>query len=169
MKNKKVTYALLIAAFIIWGAVGWKIIVHFTGDDRNDADLYTPRIITGTDSSNIHFTLVADYRDPFLSSQRKVRPVRTNVQTEIKPTNTRRTTTGRSISRRARVRWPAIQYGGVIQNKKSSTRTVLVKINNYDYLMSEGMIIKDVKLLRIYEDSIQLVYKEETKGFPKIK
>jgi hypothetical protein len=168
MKNKKVTYGLLIAAVIIWGLIAWKIISHVRGDKTEEMSFFQASVNNDSDTTNIHFTLLADYRDPFLSGRKRSRPVTTAPPAEKKVNPARRTANSRTISRKARVRWPSIQYGGVIKNKNSNARTALVKINNKDYLMSEGITIEEIKLLKIYEDSVQLNYKEETKTYTKI-
>ena len=167
MKNKKLTYILIPAVIIIWGAIAFKIIGSLKKTDSGSNLSLQSAMNVKTDTSDIRFTLIADYRDPFLSVQKRT-PVVSNTTTIQQPKPTR-SIQRRSIARRSRVRWPAVEYGGVIRNKKSSSLTGLVKINNNDYLMSEGMIIEEIELLKIYEDSIQLKYNDETKGFPKIK
>ena len=58
-------------------------------------------------------------------------------------------------------------YGGVIENKESNSRLALINIQGSDYLMEEGDVFQEIKLLKIYGDSVKVGLRKEYKVIPK--
>lgn len=63
MKNKKVTYLLLVLSVVIWGVAGWKVYKAF--------NVQVEQPVIKQNAKNIKkdsITLLLNYRDPFLGS-----------------------------------------------------------------------------------------------------
>jgi hypothetical protein len=111
------------------------------------------------------FLIKADYRDPFLATLRRTTPVTVqNQATQVNRTQQqpviRRDNRNTRFNRR-RVRWPNIEFGGVIQNENSKEITALVKINDQNRLLFSGDIVEDITVVAIYNDSIIVSYQDE--------
>ena len=63
MKNKKVTYLLIVLTAVIWGTIGWKVYNAFKEDNVPIA-AKGERAMPQKESDPIR--LILDYRDPFL-------------------------------------------------------------------------------------------------------
>lgn len=174
MQNKKLKYVLLPLALILWGFIFYKIYSYVTNTPDNIQS--SGKNIKEQTINNVNdtFEIVADYRDPFLGNQYlfdrgdeeaqnynsieknskdiQKKEVKEEVKTVVKTAN-----------------WPKISYLGVIVNQKSSRKTVLIKVNNKEYMFRETDKIENVLLKTIYVDSVILSFNEEIKMIEKIK
>ena len=154
LKNKKITYLLIILVMLIWGLVFYKIYSKFGGSKRIVKSL--PKSVGSIESnqSDSIFTLVLNYPDPFLKagSQADNHPV-----------------TAANIPQKQAIVWPSIEYRGyvVLSNKKECTG--LLKIQNSDLLVKQGKEYFEVKIRSITKDSIFVVYKMQSRWLPIIK
>jgi hypothetical protein len=159
MKNKKLLYILIPAVGLIWGLVIYTILTSVRGSNElSEAGIIIPDI-SGTDTLMHSYELLANYRDPFL---RYSAVVRENKETTpaVKPGNVRnqRETASQQLRR---VIWPGIEYRGLILSE--GRNVALLRINNSNVIMSEGQSRNEVKLLKMYADSVQLSLGTETK------
>lgn len=167
MKNKKALYILLPAVVFIWGYVIFKII---SGTRNNDAEFSYQTSIDDFFEEKLErdtFYIIANYKDPFIRKKPKVAgedaskaKENVTVQDYRRNNNTRNTHT-----RQRRIRWPNIEYTGKVDSEKEIT--VFVKINNKTRLMSQDDSFDEVTLLKIYEDSIRVMYMDQEKTFMK--
>ena len=78
MKNKKVTYLLLILTVVIWGTIGWKV-YNALKDDSIPVMAVNERVAPQKESDPIR--LILNYRDPFLGDYNESkRPISSNSQ-----------------------------------------------------------------------------------------
>jgi len=158
MKNKKWTYILLPLALIIWGLIFYKIFSNLRKPPQVNPQFQMEEIKNQGIVNPDTLVFVASYRDPFLS--RPVRSVSAAVTSEQKKSNPN----PRSISARRikHLKWPSIEYGGVVDNQQVK-KVALLRINDRKFLMQKGDENSEVKVMEIFSDSIVLSYKEEIK------
>lgn len=158
MKNKKVTTLLIIVVVGIWGVIFFRLVSSMSGEDdyigRSDIRVK----INAKDFQEIKpYILIAKYRDPFLGrtfheegkgviSQRKNIPI---VKKETIPA--------------VEIDWSFIKYLGLINNSKINKKVGLISINNDEYMISDGDVIKEVKCIKTYKDSICISYQGKIK------
>lgn len=147
LKNKKALYVLVPVVLIIWGMIGYRIYKGMSDD--------TPDFLV--EQTNMQpivemlepdtFSIIAEYRDPFLGKIRSPKP-RVN-QTKKKPVQVKKKPEPVLI-------WPSITYGGMIKNQKTNKLIAMVKINGKDNLMAVGNVVSEVRLVKVYPDSIKV-------------
>jgi len=162
MKNKKWTYILLPVALILWGLIFYKIFSNLRKLPQVNPQIQKDEIKNQGAVNPDTLVIVANYRDPFLS--RPVRSVSASVAPEKKKVNSNT----RSISARRikQLKWPTIEYGGVVDNQQVK-KVALLRINDRKFLMQKGDENSEVKVLEIFSDSIVLSFKEEIKTIHK--
>lgn len=161
MKNKKLIYILLPAAVLIWGLILGKIIVRIR-QPAKEFQMHKSPIQPGTDIlSRDTITLIADYRDPFLGDGNiQVKPNRKVVEPKDRAFKLQKEPT-RSVQ------WPEINYKGTITNNRDDQHTGLVRIEDADFLIHKGDMIKEIFFVEIYPDSVKAVYQNESKTIMK--
>jgi len=162
MKNRKLLYILIPATAIIWGAIAWNIIRSLKGPADDQQEHYLPFSKNVSDTIEDGYTLLADYHDPFGTEYARPKvPVqdKTKIQTRNASTIRRRTT------RTQRIQWPNVEYLGVIMNEKQ--KVALLKIESVNIIMKTGEVSKELKLLKIYDDSVKLEFCDEKKVYRK--
>ena len=159
MKNKKLTYILIPVVILIWGLVIYRI---FFENRKTLERAVIPEKVTiqSKDTENKEqYTLIANYRDPFLSNApAMVEQDPENEKKENEQVNLRRQ---RAVM--SNVRWPDIKYGGFIKNDKENKYTILFSLQNQNYLVNVGDTIHNIYIKAFYRDSILVVYSNEEK------
>jgi hypothetical protein len=150
MNTKKLTIPLLIVVGIIWYQVFVRVKSNFESDDvsPNTGLQSGPAIqIAKRDS----FSLSADYVDPFL--KKGFQESELDVQEPIELNNQPPVYTPQPLP----VRWPKIQYHGIIKKGAGKHPLVLVTIDGYCLKMREGeAIYDDIIITKTFGDSIQI-------------
>jgi len=152
MKNKKLTYLLIPAVFLIWGLIIYRIVVSHDP---------SPEIKFITEKSNQqeqenkekNENLILDYPDPFLKSLNNYSP---NDRQQSKIIDTYQKKNGNKNKEH-----PEITYWGMIENKEKKEMTINIRIEKKDYLMKIGHEIEGIELLNIKPDSILVSYKDQ--------
>lgn len=104
MKNRKVTYLLLVLTLFLWGSVIYRI-VSYSGNDT--PSLQNPVKETSQQCTDtLDFSLKLDYRDPFLNTDQKQVVVKSS-----KTTN--------KVMSNLTLEPPDFKYKGIIRNKKN--------------------------------------------------
>jgi hypothetical protein len=157
MQNKKALMFLVPVALALMSVVVYKFYKALNPSKEQYAKVintvYTDKADTAISADT--FSIIADYRDPFLGKIISAEvPKATNyIPRQPKPEKPPLTP----------VKWPAITYGGVIKNQKSNKQVVLVSINGQGNFMKAGEEAQGILLKQVYKDSIVLVYEKETK------
>jgi len=165
MKNKKLTYILLPLVIIVWGLVVYRIFFEGKTKPENISAVAKPLIKESAKEEKSTYKLIANYRDPFLSSI-KQSLVKTENNKE-KEENNRSTNLRRRRTNISRTRWPEISYGGFIEDNKDQKTTILLSIKNRNYLVQEGDTVDQIFIKAFYGDSLLVVYNEEEKTLKK--
>lgn len=164
MKNKKLIYILLPLVILVWGLV----VYRFFFEGRKDSDripmLENKKEIKTEIENEEQYTLIANYRDPFLDH---VPAIIQNDESDEKKAETNLTNLRRQRTNVSSVRWPEISYGGFIRNDKENKYTILVGIKNQNYLVNIGDTIQNIHIKAFYQDSLLIVYNNEEKTIKK--
>ncbi len=159
MKNKKLTYFLIPIAIIVWGGIILRI-VGFNNNDEITGQTPANEAIADTiviEKNN--FELMANYRDPFLGKFIKG----INQSTNKKPKSTKKVVPKKI--KKAPIVWPVIDYDGSIRSNEKVI--AVMKIDSKKYLLEKGEELNDMVVKEVFPDSVILVFKKETKTFPK--
>jgi len=149
-KNTK-TYILLAVVVVIWGMIGYRIISGITNNDIPETQLSEVTFKPLSTKAKKEFTIIADYRDPFLGTLPKKQVVKTKHRDKPKAPP-----------------MPQVKvlYTGFISDKDTKQNIFFVTINGTQHLMSPTNEIDKVKLLSGDAKSIKIRYNNKTKTIP---
>lgn len=145
-KNQK-TVLLLITVVIIWAAVGWQVFRLY----KPNQSIAIPTIEKFRPTYTIKqtdYTIVVDYRDPFLGKVYK-KPKPKTKKKEVKPP----------------VQFPAISYNGIISGQN---KTFIITIQGTQQLFKIGDVINSVELVKGDTEKVILKYQKETKTYTRV-
>lgn len=156
MKNKKVVILLLVLAAGVWGTVIYRI---FNSVHREDAVLTKP-VENKSDFSSYEdtFSIVADYRDPFLGKRVASHMPKKQGTVIAKP---------KPVYVGTVAKWPPVTYSGRIKGQNPDKELAMVKIDQKDFIMKRGDVMMGVELSKIFKDSIVVLYQKEKKVITK--
>lgn len=153
MKNKIMTIFLITAVLGIWGLVLFRL---FSDQEPDAVKLATkemrPVTIVKQQFSSAEKQLVLNYRDPFLNKYFKPKAVDT-----MKPVAVRRQVFVELVN------WSALKYTGYIENPGTKNLTAMIRINNKDYMLSEGDMAEGFRLIKNNKESVIMGWKKQTK------
>jgi len=115
-----------------------------------DHGFYLVESSTGTEVQLLEpdtFSIIAEYRDPFLGKIRSAKPKTLQPKKKPKPVQK---------EPEPQLRWPSITYGGMIRNQKTGKLVAMVKIDGKDNLLAVGNVVSEVRLVKVYPDSIKV-------------
>ncbi|MBC8756051.1 hypothetical protein H2O64_15340 [Kordia sp. YSTF-M3] len=159
MKTKKyVNIVLILLTIFIWGAIGY---TYFYKKETSKTNTYAPKMTTNVDFTirKDTFELIA-IKNPFSSTMRVPRKASQTIKK-----NSRKKTNIPVV-----VKWPSISYHGYVVQEGSSKKLGILKVNGkITRKKTQDIILNEFKIKNIYEDSIQLTYKNTLKTFQKQK
>lgn len=158
MKNKAVTYGLIVVVALVWGLIFYRIF-NAVGEDEgtiigNGGSAMKEKKTVLQDS----FELLLDYRDPFLGG-------RSNPSTHAKKSFSTKKMAKSTLPEV--VDWSTIAYLGVIRNKQMAKEIGLLTINGHEVMASANQQVGVVRVLKIYPDSVRIVYNRIAKTIHK--
>lgn len=165
MKNKKLLYILLPLALIVWGVIIYKITESLKAPAENKLKASTLNIHKRNDVQVPDtFQLLLNYTDPFLSSLAIQKKEIFSVSPSKHPVSYipmhKAAPTKASV---IQVEWPQVLYTGLIENRIKKARVAMLRIGEAEHLISEGQTYEGVTLMKIYGDSLKIMYKKEEK------
>lgn len=145
-KNTR-TYVLIALVLIIWGVLGFRFLTFIQPDeiDTNSITKIDNKVVSETIQDT--FSIKNDYPDPFWGSLAENR-------------------TKKSISRAisAETHLPfVVRYTGSIVNATTGSRLFFISVDNEDYLMRKGDVIKGFRLINGTSTSVTVRYQKITK------
>ena len=159
MKNKGITFLLLIVVGIIWYQVFFRIKSNLSDEPSG---LPTPsskalRIKFQKDT----FALQANYRDPFKAKSTTTAPIETSTN-DFPPVNF---TPPKPIPEPPKPhRWPKMNYYGVMKSTSQKGNLAIIAIDNMLFNLREGEEAYDrLVVKKIYGDSVLVVQGKNTK------
>jgi hypothetical protein len=163
MKSKPLTYLLIVSVAAVWGIIFYRIFSASGEEGLPFKPLVQSRL---TDESledytlKDTFTLLLNYRDPFLSkSSEPAAPalssntpaVVNSTFAELKP-------------QKPPVNWEGVKYTGFISNAAGKRLVALMTIQGKEYMLAEGQSASGVKLLKNMKDSVKVSYQDKIKN-----
>jgi len=143
VKSKLTTYILLAVAAGIWGVVVWRLFFAKPGQDTTAAP---PRSHKMADA-RAEDTLYLDYRDPFGMAPAVPSVPRETAKPLTKPAPTA-------------PQKPDMSYKGLII--KDGVSHCLVEAGSQQYLLKLGDTCARCKLVKVFSDSIYVVFQKKT-------
>ncbi|HEY8402742.1 MAG TPA: hypothetical protein VIK89_15845 [Cytophagaceae bacterium] len=163
MKNKNITYLLGVTVLVIWGIVFYRI---FNGLSTDNTIISAPvrEVVEFSDEIILDsFTLIANYRDPFLGAWGHTR---NNVE---RPVNYATTKVSKVKKEEPVVKepeipmdWSFISYDGIVKNPKTNKNVILLSVNGRQYMASENETVDGVTIIKYFTDSIKVSYQGKT-------
>lgn len=153
MKKNLTNIALGIAILFIWGTIGYKI-YQATTDSSNEL-IMAPISNTQKEVNLIpeDYKLLMNYKDPFTKKSVAAKKEKTSSYT---PQTTSPKETLAPTKTKAPIKFPNIQYQGMIKNKITGNNTALLKIDGQLKQLRKGAHYNKVYLSEIWNDSIRL-------------
>lgn len=154
MKNKALTYGLLIVVALVWYQVFFRVKGNFFGEDEEVVQPITainelPSLARDTVELNLK------YRDPFGITKRK--PTNTNLEGTIAGPQPPPRSKPQTI-------WPVIKYYGLVKKSKSTKPLAIVSVDGVQLMLRSGDEVFDgIYIVKIERDLITIRYKKETK------
>ena len=156
LKNKKITYLLIILVALIWGLIFYKIYSNFGGKKQVEKSFSHSTARVENRKRDSVFTLLLYYPDPFLKG--------TDQSTdELLSTVTINTVTSRIVN------WPLIEYRGLLNSSNSNECLAFLMVQSSDFLVKQGKVYGSVKIRTILRDSIFVEYQNESRWLPILK
>lgn len=164
MKNKLLTYGLILTVAAVWGYVIYRIIKATQSDDN------LPQVVRRTDAQvdDLSYytikdfdSLALDYRDPIYhkddnkSNFQSTEPIENNIVQQDPPMDYGYVPQPEPET--------AVAYLGFIENQKTKKKTAILQIENQQYMLVPKESTQGVTLLHIGEESIQIKSKGKTK------
>lgn len=166
MKNKGLTYGLLVVVGIVWYQVFIRVKSNFETDDVlpvNTSAAVMKRKIVKPDS----FRLLANYRDPFTGKLASAEtapatnPNQAPVATTVQPPKPK--------PEPVIIPWPTIKYYGLVRKTTSKDPRTLIAIDGYMYKVKQGeQVLDNVFILKVTRDYVQVRYRKEVRTFEKV-
>jgi len=142
---------------LVWGVVFYQLYVYLfssptyvTNEIKEVVNIDQIKIDT--------FSIVANYRDPFLDKKITFSQPKTIATTN----STKITNTKNNKEKTLEKKWPTLTYNGMIKNNNSDKRVGIVTINGKEYLVKEGDVYHEVKFMVINKHEIKVHFQNET-------
>jgi hypothetical protein len=153
MKNKKLTYYVLIpAVLLIWGIIIYKI--SLKRDDFIESNI--PSNVSRnakTPKENEGYQLISNYPDPFFHESFQIEEESSDVQAVVKP--------------KIEKKWPAIRFDGYILN--GNKIKCHLTVNGEDKILQvQETILEDYVVSAITPDSIRINCQGNSRWYKKI-
>ncbi len=138
-KNTK-TYILLGTVILIWGIIGYQVLGGFSIENDSEQTLQISNYKPVSTQKKEAFTILADYRDPFLGTLPKKK------------------TTTKKVKKKPKQNTPQIniQYTGLITDSNTKNKIFFVTINGTQHLMNIKNKIQNVQLISGNSKQIKL-------------
>lgn len=139
-KNTK-TYLLLAAVLLIWGIIGYRVFSGNSDATEAEANFEKSALRSLPTQEKDTFSILADYRDPFLGTFPKKTVKKTKRSTKPK----------KALEPEIKV-----QFTGLVTDKDSKQKIFFVSINGQQHLMGVKDEIQNVRLLSGTSTSISI-------------
>lgn len=161
MKKKKTLYLMLPLIILVWGVVFYQLFSYIFSSPTY-ANETVKEVINIDEIKQDTFSIVADYRDPFLGKKARFKK-QSNSSSNTKK-NLHKTIKNQI---KAEKPWPLITYNGMIKNNNSDRRVGIIKIGGKEYLVKEEDIVSEVTILFINKNVVEVRFQKENKTITK--
>lgn len=159
MKNKTLTYALLIVVGVIWYNVFFRVKDNIFGENAVSEESSQPINRNIPLISKDTFELKVNYSDPFGAANAN--------WSKLKPVNIEGgTPKNRVVREKPKMTWPKIKYFGLVKKTSSSSPLGILNIDGYQFTLRSGDSPYDgITVKRIWRDSVEMKCGKETRIF----
>lgn len=160
MKNKKVTYLLILAVAGLWALIFHRIYAATKDEDDRvvDIPIKKQQLFNQLNHQNDQWEFAMDYRNPFSVNV---------ISMKEEVTNAVKANQASTMIPKPFVRWPEVDYLGWIGGD-SKVKLALLNIGGKEMMLAEGQQSLGVKLKTIAIDSVKIEFERETR-FIKLK
>ena len=165
MKNKVGVIVMLVVTGLVWSMIAYRIISAI-GSQNSMAipDSYTPISSMPTATEVDTFSLLGDYRDPFLTTAvQRVPAVHISGSGSVSPAATPAVHLMAKPVPPALPSFPSVAYLGRIQNNDVRRKVAILMIGSTIRNMAEGETYQEVTLIKVAGDSILVRHQREKK------
>ena len=164
-KNKKAVYLVLPLVVLVWGYVFYQLFTYFVKEPNVALPVATEKIDIEKMEVDT-FSILADYRDPFLGKVKRTTKRTTTNQYKGSANPVRRNNVIRSGNKPVQVKeWPEVVYQGMIKNNNSQHKVGIIQIDGQEHLVRKGDQINEMKIVDLNKGKIEVKYGKETKQF----
>jgi len=150
LNNKKNIKILFPIVVIIWGLVIYKIVDAFSVEElamlKNTNATYIPPSI----KQKQVFALLPIESDPFLGTFYNKSNATKNIP--------------RKVSQK--IKWPVIEYQGIISGKDKKSTVYIISISGQQHLLKKGDTLQGIKVIKGNQEIIHLKFKGQKREFP---
>lgn len=159
MKNKKLTFLLIVSVAAVWGIIFYRIFAVSTVEDSSFSIASAQFKHSAAESSAMpdSFTLTVNYRDPFLDD------IKQEVQLSTISNDAEEPDRPGIIDVTPHVNWEFIRYSGYVINPGTRKKVAIVFVNGKEQMLEEGEKTMGVRLLKNLKDSIKVSYQNQIK------
>lgn len=165
MKQNRKNLYLLVPLFIaVWGIIIFQIVDGFE-------EKTTPLVIKDNTLEEIKFikdtfdfSITLNYKDPFKITKSKEKSIIT--QRQLTTTVIHKKVKQIKEKQVKNIFWPTIKFSGLVKSSNNK-QVALLSISNKGYLVNEGDVIEEIKVLEVRKDSVELLFNNEHKTFKK--
>lgn len=160
-KGKKSLYILLPVNLLVWGFIGYKIVMAFQGDDVPEPVETSANFNSLNEKDTLTYQLSLNYEDPFLKQE----PARRSHASNYNTSGNQQPAAQKPVKPTAVEPKPQkeIKYLGTIQNKTSGVMMALISINGNSYTIKKGDAVEGFSIKNITSSFIEI--KEGKKSF----
>lgn len=158
-QKKKTIYILMPIVILVWGFVFYQLYGYFFSTPSY-ANTEEKIVINIDEIKKDTFSIVANYRDPFLSQKK------TQMENHQVAVKTNGSTTKKN-SAPTLLKWPSIQYKGMIKNNNSERRVAIVTVDGKEHIVKEGITLNELKVVKIEKETITVSFQNEQKTINK--
>ncbi len=152
MKKSHKTYVLLALVLGIWGIIGFKIVNTINPEPKETVhELSSQKFKREQFKARDTFSIVADYRDPFLGTM---------------PKSAIQSKRNKIAAKRDTLPEKNIAYTGYITESSSKKKIFFLGIDGHQQMMSVNETFKDVKLVSGDKQTVRVRYNGKTKNIP---
>ena len=149
---------MLPLIILVWGFVFYQLFSYFFSSPTFAKEENIP-VINIDEIKTDTFSIVADYRDPFLGSKTGLKQ---HANYAVKK-NTNVHKTAKKTPDPVDKAWPPLKYKGMIKNNNSNRRVGIIEINGKENLVREGDVVHDVKVITINKQSVKVSFQKENR------
>lgn len=158
MKKKKTLYMMLPLVVLVWGFVFYQLFGSVFSSPNYAKEEFKP-IVNVEEIKKDSFLIVADYRDPFLGGEIRIR-----TQSSVAVNRTRKSTgVSQSKTPKTDKAWPVIIYKGMIKNNNSERRVGILSVAGREYLIKEKDVVSEITILSISKNKVSVRFQKENK------
>ena len=176
MNNKRSIYILLPLVLLVWGLIGWRIWAA-TSDPAPEAELLPALALRSRPAATRQRPrLLLTYGDPFKPGANRPAPSPSGPVPVVSFAPSASATNRAAslnfpahpavpVASTPSIAWPQVKYLGVISHAGGEVQVALLAIDNQEIVVKVGKSERNVQVINIFRDSVQLSFMGQKKSF----